>query len=46
MKLVSMPIIAAGLAELRHGRFSFYPAIVGIDVLTKTLEPGLWKERT
>ena len=26
-----MPLIAAGLAELRHGRFSFYPAIVGVD---------------
>ena len=25
-----MPLIATGLAELRHGRFSFYPAIVGV----------------
>ena len=31
MNLVSVPLIAAGLSELRHGRFSFYPAIVGVE---------------
>ena len=42
-----------GLETLKHNTSlvreqvgTFYPAIVRIDVLTKTLEPGLWKERT
>lgn len=28
---MSEPLIAAGLSELRYGRFSFYPAIVGVS---------------
>jgi len=39
-----MPIIAAGLAELRHGRFSFYPAIVGVQHNEWILRRATWTE--
>lgn len=39
-----MPIIAAGLAELRHGRFSFYPAIVGVRHNEWILRRATWTE--
>jgi hypothetical protein len=39
-----MPIIAAGLAELRHGRFSFYPAIVGVQHNEWILRRASWTE--
>ena len=39
-----MPIIAAGLAELRHGRFSFYPAIVGVHHNEWILRRATWTE--
>ena len=44
MYVVSMPIIAAGLAELRHGRFSFYPAIVGVQHNEWILRRATWTE--
>ena len=44
MKLVSMPIIAAGLAELRHGRFSFFPAIVGVEHNEWILRRATWTD--
>src|SRR4051812_10359936 len=39
-----MPIIAAGLAELRHGRFSFYPAIVGVHHNEWILRRATWTD--
>jgi len=39
-----MPIIAAGLAELRHGRFSFYPAIVGVQHNEWILRRATWTD--
>ena len=39
-----MPIIAAGLAELRHGRFSFYPAIVGVRHNEWILRRATWTD--
>jgi hypothetical protein len=39
-----MPIIAAGLAELRHGRFSFSPAIVGVQHNEWILRRASWTE--
>jgi len=39
-----MPIIAAGLAELRHGRFSFYPAIVGVEHNEWILRRATWTD--
>ena len=39
-----MPIIAAGLAELRHGRFSFYPAIVGVHHNEWILRRASWTD--
>lgn len=44
MNLVSMPLIAAGLAELRHGRFSFYPAIVGVQHNEWILRRATWTD--
>jgi len=41
---VSLPIIAAGLTELRHGRFSFYPAIVGVQHNEWILRRATWTE--
>jgi hypothetical protein len=41
---VSVPLIAAGLAELRHGRFSFYPAIVGVRHNEWILRRATWSE--
>ena len=42
--LVSVPLIAAGLAELRYGRFSFYPAIVGVAHNEWILRRATWTE--
>jgi hypothetical protein len=39
-----MPIIAAGLAELRHGRFSFFPAIVGVQHNVWILRRASWTD--
>jgi len=39
-----MPIIAAGLAELRHGRFSFFPAIVGVQHNEWILRRASWTD--
>ncbi len=39
-----MPLIAAGLAELRYGRFSFYPAIVGVAHNEWILRRATWTE--
>ncbi|MCU1337115.1 MAG: hypothetical protein JWO19_2696 [Bryobacterales bacterium] len=39
-----MPLIAAGLAELRHGRFSFYPAIVGVRHNEWILRRATWTD--
>src|SRR5438552_6786025 len=39
-----MPIIAPGLAELRHGRFSFYPAIVGVQHNEWILRRATWTD--
>ncbi len=39
-----MPLIAAGLAELRHGRFSFYPAIVGVRHNEWVLRRATWTD--
>jgi len=39
-----MPIIAAGLADLRHGRFSFYPAIVGMHHNEWILRRATWTD--
>ena len=39
-----MSIIAAGLAELRHGCFSFYPAIVGVRHNEWILRRATWTE--
>jgi hypothetical protein len=39
-----MPLIAAGLTELRHGRFSFYPAIVGVRHNEWILRRATWTE--
>lgn len=39
-----MPLIAAGLAELRHGRFSFYPAIVGVQHNEWVLRRATWTD--
>ena len=39
-----MPIIAAGLAELRHGRFSFFPAIVGVQHNEWILRRATWTD--
>jgi hypothetical protein len=39
-----MPLIAAGLAELRHGRFSFYPAIVGVQHNEWILRRATWTD--
>ena len=39
-----MPIIAAGLAELRHGRFSFFPAIVGVHHNEWILRRATWTD--
>jgi hypothetical protein len=44
MKLVSVPLIAAGLTELRHGRFSFYPAIVGVRHNEWILRRATWTD--
>jgi hypothetical protein len=41
---VSVPLIAAALAELRHGRFSFYPAIVGVQHNEWTLRRATWTD--
>jgi hypothetical protein len=41
---VSVPLIAAGLAELRHGRFSFYPAIVGVHHNEWILRRATWTD--
>jgi hypothetical protein len=43
MNLMSVPLIA-GLAELRHGRFSFYPAIVGVQHNEWILRRATWTE--
>lgn len=39
-----MPLIAAGLAELRYGRFSFYPAIVGVRHNEWILRRATWTD--
>jgi hypothetical protein len=39
-----MPLIAAGLSELRHGRFSFYPAIVGVKHNEWILRRATWTD--
>jgi hypothetical protein len=44
MILVSVPLIAAGLAELHHGRFSFYPAIVGVQHNEWILRRATWTD--
>jgi len=44
MNLVSVPLIAAGLSELRHGRFSFYPAIVGVEHNEWILRRANWTD--
>jgi len=44
MLAVSVPLIAAGLAELRYGRFSFYPAIVGVAHNEWLLRRATWTE--
>jgi len=44
MNLVSVPLIAAGLTELRHGRFSFYPAIVGVRHNEWVLRRATWTD--
>jgi len=44
MCLVSEPLIAAGLSELRHGRFSFYPAIVGVEHNEWILRRANWTD--
>ena len=44
MNLVSVPLIAAGLTELRHGRFSFYPAIVGVHHNEWILRRATWTD--
>jgi hypothetical protein len=41
---VSEPLIAAGLSELRHGRFSFYPAIVGVEHNEWLLRRANWTD--
>jgi hypothetical protein len=41
---VSVPLIAAGLTELRHGRFSFYPAIVGVHHNEWILRRATWTD--
>jgi len=41
---VSEPLIAAGLSELRHGRFSFYPAIVGVKHNEWILRRANWTD--
>ena len=41
---MSVPLIAAGLAELRHGRFSFYPAIVGVHHNEWILRRATWTD--
>ena len=41
---VSEPLIAAGLSELRYGRFSFYPAIVGVNHNEWILRRATWTE--
>jgi len=41
---VSVPLIATGLAELRHGRFSFYPAIVGVHHNEWILRRATWTD--
>jgi hypothetical protein len=44
MNLMSVPLIAAGLTELRHGRFSFYPAIVGVHHNEWILRRATWTD--
>jgi len=39
-----VPLIATGLAELRHGRFSFYPAIVGVRHNEWILRRATWTD--
>jgi hypothetical protein len=39
-----VPLIAAGLSELRHGRFSFYPAIVGVEHNEWILRRADWND--
>jgi hypothetical protein len=41
---VSVPLIAGGLEELRHGRFSFYPAIVGVQHNEWILRRATWSD--
>ncbi|HEY2842057.1 MAG TPA: hypothetical protein VGJ09_00345 [Bryobacteraceae bacterium] len=41
---MSVPLIAAGLSELRHGRFSFYPAIVGVQHNEWILRRATWTD--
>ena len=41
---MSEPLIAAGLSELRHGRFSFYPAIVGVQHNEWVLRRATWTD--
>ena len=41
---VSVPLIAASLSELRYGRFSFYPAIVGVNHNEWILRRATWTD--